>query len=131
MMHPQVMLALTLILGLASVSTGRGTVYDQNGVAGSCGWTNPDDAIIAALSNSYMHGMFKSPYCGRKIQVTNVGSNDGVIGAGRTLTVTVADTCEGCSRGDVDFSHGAWNYLTDNSTAGTFEAQWSFIETSD
>ncbi|OXV08188.1 hypothetical protein Egran_04050 [Elaphomyces granulatus] len=122
MMLPQVMLALTVVLGLASANTGRGTVYYQHGVTGSCGQANPDDAIIAAIGDSWMDGESPSPYCGRQIQVTNIGSDDQVGGAGNTLTVTVADTCSTCGPDDIDFSVGAWDSLTDN--AGTFNAQW-------
>jgi hypothetical protein len=122
------MLALTVVLGLASADPpGRGTIYQQYGVAGSCGQVNTDDAIIAAMSNHWMKNESPSPYCGRQIQVTNVGSNDQVGGAGNTLTVTVADTCPSCDTDDVDFSVGAWVLLTNNASWGTFEAQWSFI----
>ncbi|OXV12171.1 hypothetical protein Egran_00068 [Elaphomyces granulatus] len=122
MMLPQVMLALTVILGLASA--GRGTVYYQDGAKGSCGQANTDDAIIAAISNSWMHFESPSPYCGRQIEVKNVGSDDQVGGAGKTLTVTVADTCPSCGPDDVDLSIGAWNSLTGNAEYGTFDAQW-------
>jgi hypothetical protein len=71
-----------------------------------------------------MKGESPSPYCGRQIQVTNVGSDDQVGGDGNTLTVTVADTCESCGPDDVDFSLGAWDILTDNAAPGTFDAQW-------
>jgi len=127
MVFPQVMLALTLVLGLASANTGRGTVYYQNGAAGSCGKFNPDSAIIAAISSSYMSD---KSYCGREIQVTNIGSDDGVNGKGNKLTVTIADTCESCGPDDVDFSVGAWDILTkykgQPAAPGTFNAEWSF-----
>jgi hypothetical protein len=38
--------------------------------------------------------------------------------------VTVADTCSACGPDDINFSVGAWDSLTDNATAGTFNAQW-------
>ncbi|MCJ1236250.1 hypothetical protein MMC14_004228, partial [Varicellaria rhodocarpa] len=98
--------------------TGRGTTYDQGGAAGSCGTVYPDSAIICALGTYWMD---QSPnYCGRTIQAKNVGSNDGVGGNGNTVTVKVVDTCESCGEGDVDFSLGAWNELTNNAAPGTF-----------
>ncbi|MCJ1305034.1 hypothetical protein MMC08_007847 [Hypocenomyce scalaris] len=105
--------------------TGTGTVYLQEGATGSCGEKNPDSAVIAALSNYWMEGESPSAYCGRKIRVTNTGSNDdGVGGAGNVVVVTVEDTCESCGEGDVDFSVGAWDQLTDRAAYGTFEASW-------
>lgn len=65
-----------------------------------------------------------SQYCGSQIQVQNVGSDSGTGGQGNTLTVTVADTCPGCGQGDIDFSVGAWNILTNNAAPGTFEINW-------
>jgi expansin (peptidoglycan-binding protein) len=71
-----------------------------------------------------MHSQPNSPYCGRYIQATNTGSNDGVGGKGNTLTVLVADTCPGCGENDLDFSIGAWNALTGNAPYGTFNVEW-------
>jgi hypothetical protein len=65
-----------------------------------------------------------SPYCGATIVATNAGSDDGVGGAGNSITVTVADTCPSCGDYDIDFSVGAWNALTNNAPYGTFELEW-------
>ena len=63
--------------------------------------------------------------CGKQISVTNIGSNDQVNGTGISLVVTVADTCPGCPTAEsIDFSVGAWQYLTKNSSYGTFEIEW-------
>ncbi|OXV06314.1 hypothetical protein Egran_05919 [Elaphomyces granulatus] len=132
MMLPQVMVALTAVLGLISaaptaVYTGRGTVYFQQNATGSCGQRNPDSAIIAAIGDAWMMDESPSPiYCGRKIKVKNIGSDSGTRGTGNELIVTVADTCASCSKDDVDFSVSAWNHLTNQSAAATFKAQWSF-----
>lgn len=71
-----------------------------------------------------MDNEYQSPYCGRQISVTNIGSNDGVGGAGNSITVTVADTCESCAETHVDFSVGAWNALTNSAPYGTIEIDW-------
>lgn len=104
--------------------SGRGTVYDQDGATGSCGQANPDSSIIAAISNAWMDNQSPSQYCGRQIRAQNVGSNSGTGGQGNTVTVTVADTCPSCGQGDIDFSVGAWNELTNNALPGTFEVSW-------
>jgi len=106
--------------------TGLGTVYTQNGVAGSCGNANPDSAIIGALSNYWMQGEFDSPYCGRLIQINNTGSDDGVGGAGTVITIEVQDTCESCGEGDIDLSIGAWDALTNSAAWGTVDISWHF-----
>jgi len=64
------------------------------------------------------------PYCGRLIQITNTGSNDGVGGDGNVVTVQVEDTCPSCGEGDIDLSVGAWDKLTNSAAFGTFEISW-------
>ena len=103
---------------------GRGTVYTQGGATGSCGHVNSDNAIIAAISNYWMQNESPGPFCGRRIQATNTGSNDGVGGQGNTVTVLVQDTCPSCGENDIDFSIGAWNQLTNGAPFGTFNVQW-------
>ena len=81
--------------------------------------------LIMALSNDFMQYQYKSQWCGQRVRVTNYGSNEAVIGgAGNSVVVTVADTCASCGFGDVDFSIGAWNMLTNSAPWGTFNAGW-------
>ena len=103
---------------------GRGTVYTQQGGTGSCGQKHTDGELFAALSYKLMGDKSPSPLCGRKIRVTNVGSDSGSKGKGNTLTVPVVDTCPGCDTNDVDFSVGAWKKLTNNSPFGTIKINW-------
>lgn len=56
--------------------------------------------------------------------MTNIGSDDGVGGAGNVVTATVADTCPSCDETHVDMSVGAWNDLTGNAPYGTVEINW-------
>ncbi|MCJ1356560.1 MAG: hypothetical protein MMC33_006555 [Icmadophila ericetorum] len=111
-------------LAKRTTHSGRGTVYLQEGGTGSCGETNPDSSVIAAISNFWMDNESPGPFCGRKIKATNTGSNDGVGGAGNTVIVTVEDTCPSCGEGDVDFSVGAWDQLTNSAAYGTFDVTW-------
>ena len=104
--------------------SGEGTVYTQQGGTGSCGQKNPDSSKIAAISNYWMQSKSPGPYCGRQIQATNTGSNDGVGGKGNTVTVMVEDTCPSCDENHVDFSVGAWNALTNNAPFGTIDITW-------
>lgn len=67
------------------------------------------------------------PYCGRQIKATNKGSDDGVGGSGRSVTVTVKDTCPSCDENHLDFSVGAWNALTDNAAFGTINIEWHVL----
>jgi hypothetical protein len=71
-----------------------------------------------------MNNQSPSPYCGRKVQITNLGSNDNVGGAGNTVVVTVEDTCPGCDENHVDLSVGAWNTLTGHAEFGTVNIEW-------
>jgi hypothetical protein len=64
------------------------------------------------------------PFCGRLIQVTNTGSNDGVGGKGNSVIARVEDTCPSCDENHVDFSVGAWNKLTNNAAFGTIDITW-------
>jgi hypothetical protein len=64
------------------------------------------------------------PYCGRKVQVTNVGSDDGVGGQGNVIIATVEDTCPSCDENHIDFSVGSWNQLTNGADFGTVNIEW-------
>ncbi|KAL7932850.1 expansin-like protein [Trichoderma chlorosporum] len=106
---------------------GTGTVYDQDNTPGSCGQTHSDNDLIVALTPSWQGNGFPPKYCGRKVVIQNTGSNDGVGGAGNTITAVVADTCPGCRSADsIDLSHGAWNTLTNFAPFGTIDIEWHF-----
>lgn len=103
---------------------GLGTVYTQQGGTGSCGHKLPDSSLVIALSNVWQLGQSPGPYCGRKIQVTNTGSDSGTGGKGNTVIATVQDMCPGCDRERLDFSVGAWNQLTNGAAFGTINICW-------
>ncbi|KAN0083640.1 RlpA-like double-psi beta-barrel-containing domain containing protein [Elaphomyces granulatus] len=130
MLFGKTLVALATVFGLSAAAAhnnGRGTIYNQDGGTGSCGKKEPDSAVIAAISNTFMKNQANSPYCGRKIKVTNVGSNSGAKGKGKTLIVPVEDTCPSCGENDIDFSLGAWNELTDKSAPATIIIDWDFV----
>ncbi|KAK3372358.1 hypothetical protein B0H63DRAFT_563786 [Podospora didyma] len=122
---------ITRTLAKRGIYAGYGTVYTQDGLAGSCGEYYDDDAYICALSNDWMKDLYIAPECGLKIRVTNVGSDYGVGGVGNTIVVTVQDTCPTCDDNHVDFSVGAWNALTNGAPHGQLYVEWSFISDRD
>ncbi|KAK4649048.1 uncharacterized protein QC761_115525 [Podospora bellae-mahoneyi] len=107
--------------------SGIGTVYTQDGRVGSCGTSHDDSAFVVALGNDWMHHRYQASECGRQIQVTNKGSRHHVGGEGNTITVTVQDTCASCDAGHVDFSHAAWDALTDGSPPGQVDLEWTWL----
>lgn len=62
--------------------------------------------------------------CGHQVRVTYMGSNDGVQGTGKKSIVTVADNCSSWGAGDVDFSRGVWNGLTNDAALGAIDVAW-------
>ncbi|KAF4634784.1 hypothetical protein G7Y89_g3303 [Cudoniella acicularis] len=109
---------------LQARSNGLGTIYTQEGGTGSCGQAHADSDMIVAIATDYMS---QGGMCGRQIQITNVGSDDGVGGAGNTATATIADTCPSCDDGHVDMSVGVWNAVTGGAAWGTVNIEWDFI----
>jgi len=107
---------------------GKGTVFYQNGRAGSCGIVHDDSSYVAALSAQWMQS-YNSPLCWKQIEVRNVGSTYNVGGTGNTIRATVADTCpaDECDAEHVDFSIGAWNALTNNAPVGAIQIEWNFV----
>ncbi|KAI9492581.1 RlpA-like double-psi beta-barrel-protein domain-containing protein-containing protein [Zychaea mexicana] len=91
--------------------SGDGTFYAVG--LGSCGQTNSDSEMVAALSSSLMAG---GENCGKKLTVT---SDSG------SVTVTAVDTCPSCATGDVDFSSAAFQKLGDVDE-GRIPIEWSF-----
>ncbi|EEQ28564.1 hypothetical protein McanMca71_005347 [Microsporum canis] len=105
-----------LTTGVENDSQGKGTIYYQFGATGSCGVAHSDGDYIVALGKYHMKGA-GSPNCGRHITAKNTSN-------GKTITVTVADTCEGCGPNDVDFALGPWQALTNNAAPGFFPVSW-------
>ncbi|KAI9261624.1 RlpA-like double-psi beta-barrel-protein domain-containing protein-containing protein [Phascolomyces articulosus] len=109
------MLTLNVVTALplhrrASYS-GDGTFYTVG--LGSCGKTNSDSEMVAALSSSLMSG---GKNCGKSLKVT---SDSG------SVTVKAVDTCPSCAEGDVDFSPAAFKKLG-SLDEGRISINWSF-----
>jgi hypothetical protein len=92
--------------------SGQGTFYDVG--HGSCGTTNNDKQMVAAISALLMTG---NSYCGKSILVK--GKN------GVSVSLKVVDTCPGCSEGDIDMSRAAFAKLAKLSD-GRIPITWSF-----
>ncbi|CAO3626631.1 unnamed protein product [Mucor hiemalis] len=92
--------------------SGQATYYDVG--LGSCGDTNSDSEMVAALSGSIMGGS-NSKYCGQSITIK---------GGSGSVTVKVVDTCPGCAKGSVDLSPAAFKKLGPLSK-GVIPITWS------
>ncbi|KAL8815134.1 MAG: hypothetical protein Q9223_005702 [Gallowayella weberi] len=107
---------------------GTATFYEQNGAAGSCGQVHAESDRIIALPASWQGSGYPPAYCGRKIQITNNGGGQNNNGKGKVVVATVADTCPGCARDDLDLSHGTFQALTGGALdpPGRFNIIWHF-----
>ncbi|OBZ87831.1 Papain inhibitor [Choanephora cucurbitarum] len=97
--------------------TGEGTYYAPG--LGSCGWTNSESDMIAALNHGQMANGANSnnnPNCGRSVSIQ---------GPKGSVTVKIVDTCPGCSNGDIDLSPAAFAKIADLS-AGRVKISWSW-----
>ncbi|KAI9281114.1 RlpA-like double-psi beta-barrel-protein domain-containing protein-containing protein [Sporodiniella umbellata] len=89
---------------------GDGTYYDVG--LGSCGDTNSDSEMVAALSSSVMEG---GSYCGKSVTVKS---------SGKSVTVKAVDTCPSCGEDDVDLSPAAFKKLAPLNK-GRIDVTWS------
>ncbi|KAI9014596.1 RlpA-like double-psi beta-barrel-protein domain-containing protein-containing protein [Phycomyces nitens] len=111
-----VILSLSLSLSLAAPLSrrggysGDGTFY-QPGL-GSCGKRNDESDMIAALSSSLMS---QGDYCGKEITVEY---------GGKSVDVTIVDSCPGCNEGDMDLSPAAFSQLA-SFDKGRIPIKWS------
>lgn len=80
--------------------SGDATYYDVG--LGSCGDTNSNSEMVAALSEDLMGSGSGSDYCGKSITIK---------GKKGSVTVKVVDTCPGCGREDIDLSPAAFKKL--------------------
>lgn len=84
----------------SNAHSGVATWYLQNGNAGACGTISSDDSYIAALPPS----SFSPSLCGKQVAIKDLSS-------GKTITVTVADSCPTCGNYDLDLSRGAFSAM--------------------
>ncbi|CEP19553.1 hypothetical protein [Parasitella parasitica] len=120
-----VLIATTMLAAFAVVSqaavieardssySGTATFYSvKKSGKPSCGGNADNDDMVAALSEDFM----KDKYCGEKIKVKS---------GGKSVTVKVVDTCEGCDKHDIDLSPAAFEKLGKKSK-GELDIDWSF-----
>lgn len=91
--------------------TGDGTYFTVG--LGSCGKTNTDSQMVAALNAPQMGS---NKYCGKSATVT---------GPNGSVTVTIVDTCPECSSGSLDLSPAAFKKIGDVS-AGRIKISWNW-----
>ncbi|KAG8530555.1 uncharacterized protein KY384_005058 [Bacidia gigantensis] len=95
---------------------GIATQYKQWGVHGSCGQVSADTDFVAALSTEWNVGS----HCWENMTVQS---------AGRSVQVTVADTCVGCVREEIDLSVAAFQELLGEREAkdGRVDCAWRLL----
>lgn len=94
--------------------SGDATFYSVG--SGSCGGTNSESELVAALSEELMGSGSNGPYCGKSITVNGKD--------GKSVTVKVVDSCPECAKGDVDLSPTAFEKLGSLDT-GVIPITWS------
>lgn len=90
--------------------SGSATYYTVG--LGSCGKTNSDSEMVAALSSEVM----SKSYCGKSVTIK---------GPNGSVSVTVVDTCPGCAAGDVDMSPAAFQKIAKSLDDGRVQISWS------
>ncbi|EPB89060.1 hypothetical protein HMPREF1544_04183 [Mucor circinelloides 1006PhL] len=101
-------------LQIRSSMSGDATFYSVG--SGSCGGSNSDNELVAAISSELMgSGSKKSSYCGKSITVK---------GKHGSVKLKIVDTCPGCKKGDVDMSRAAFEKIAKLSE-GRVPISWS------
>ncbi|KAK7457898.1 DPBB1 domain-containing protein [Stygiomarasmius scandens] len=93
-------------------NVGEATVYAVGGAPGSCGQNHTDAEMVVA-----MH----VPQCGKQISATYQG---------KTIQVTVVDTCPGCAEMDLDLSPTAFGHWGDPGPLGPgrlYGVEWDYV----
>lgn len=100
-------------------SRGQGTFYDLETRIGSCGKQNKNSEFVAALNTEQMgEDGRNNPNCGKDIEV--VGPS------GKSVQVTVVDSCRTCKSGGLDLSPAAYEEIGDFSH-GSVPIKWKFV----
>jgi len=105
--------------GGGTFNNARVTYYNGNGGYGSCGTViNDGDYSVALNANQMANGgnPNNNPNCGKRIKVNYNG---------KSVTVTVRDTCPGCPYGGLDLTPAAFGALAPLSQ-GVLTASWSW-----
>ncbi|KAF9531338.1 RlpA-like double-psi beta-barrel-protein domain-containing protein-containing protein [Crepidotus variabilis] len=108
--------AVTLALSVQKVIAfnGDATWFHPGPGFGSCGKESNDNDLVVALSTAEAN---HNSHCGQRIRVNYQG---------KTVDVTVVDTCPGCSQYSIDLSPAAFQKLAPLSV-GRIQVSWNFI----
>ncbi|RSH76614.1 uncharacterized protein EHS24_005499 [Apiotrichum porosum] len=107
--------------GSGTTYSGEATYYYQTEGAdasgeGSCGWTNTDSELIAAISTTD-GSTWANTLCGKYAVVTNTANS-------KTVTVEIVDNCPSCNGADsLDLSPAAFQAIGDMDT-GVLDITW-------
>ncbi|KAI7884415.1 hypothetical protein K492DRAFT_174020 [Lichtheimia hyalospora FSU 10163] len=97
--------------------SGKATWYTVG--MGSCGSTNSDSELVAAMNHGQMANGGNSnnnPNCGRSVKIR---------GPKGSVTVKIVDTCPSCGHGDIDMSPSAFKRIA-NLDDGVVPIKWSW-----
>ncbi|CDH56514.1 hypothetical protein RO3G_05068 [Lichtheimia corymbifera JMRC:FSU:9682] len=97
--------------------SGKATWYTVS--LGSCGSTNSDSELVAAMNHAQMENGANSnnnPNCGRRVSIK---------GPKGSVTVKVVDTCPSCPYGNIDLSPAAFKRIADLDD-GVAPIKWSW-----
>ncbi|EJF58907.1 barwin-like endoglucanase [Dichomitus squalens] len=107
-----------------SMSGGDATFYTPG--LGSCGFFNTEADFIVAVDIATIQSFpgatanpNANPMCGRQMVVTGPD--------GKTVTVTVADTCPGCAPGSVDLTPTAFQQLASLDVGRLHGISWTLV----
>lgn len=101
--------------------SGEGTFYSAG--LGACGKTSQDTDYIVAVShilyesNQVNGNSNDNSLCGKKIKASYEG---------KSVEVTVVDSCEGCAENDLDFSPSAFSQIADQGL-GRIDITWDWV----
>ncbi|KAJ1672599.1 hypothetical protein EV182_006867, partial [Spiromyces aspiralis] len=90
--------------------SGDGAYYEVG--LGSCGQTNSNDELVDAAPPGFMES---NGACGKKVTVSSNG---------KSVPVTIVDTCPSCAEGSLDLSPAAFKKLDDLNN-GRIPISWS------
>ncbi|CAO3674557.1 unnamed protein product [Umbelopsis vinacea] len=99
--------------------SGDATYYSPSAGTNSCGTQASDSEMMAALNVAQMSNGANpnaNPNCGKQVSIK---------GPKGSVTVTIKDTCPGCSSGDLDLSPAAFDKIADQSQ-GRVPITWSW-----
>ncbi|PIL26359.1 hypothetical protein GSI_12115 [Ganoderma sinense ZZ0214-1] len=116
--------AASAAVATTAMTGGDATFYAPG--LGSCGHFNTETDFIVAVDIATIQSFpgatanpNANPMCGRQMKVTSAD--------GKSVTVTVADTCPGCAPGSVDLTPTAFQQLAPLSVGRLHGVSWTLL----